>query len=198
MFRTLMAATAVSGLMLSTALAGMKTEADQAATNAAANVKAITAQQPNQWLGSTLIGMTVVDPDNNTIGEVDDLLVEKDGQIHALIIGVGGFLGIGEKNVALPMSAFTVVPAGRDANDAKTAGNANRPNNAANAVSSADRLRLFMTKDQLKQHAEFNSGANRQTTGSGASSATPPAKTMSPANDANPPSKAVDTPSNSR
>lgn len=195
MFRTLMAVTAVSGLMLSTALAEMKTDADHAAKNSAANVKAITAQQPNQWLGSTLVGMAVVDPDNNTIGEVNDLLVEKDGRIRALIVGVGGFLGIGEKNVALPMSAFAVVPANRNASGS---GTANPPNNRADATSSSDRLRLSMTKDQLKQHAEFKSGDNRQTTGSGAGGGSPPRNAATPADDANPGPKAGDKPATSR
>lgn len=194
MFRTLMAVTAVSGLMLSTALAEMKTDANHAAKNSAASVKAVTAQQPNQWLGSTLIGMTVVDPDNNTIGEVDDLLVEKDGQIHALIIGVGGFLGIGEKDVALPMSAFKVVPANRNANPANSAANT-----AANTTSTADRLQLSMTKDQLKQHAEFKGMSSRQTTGSGAGSSAPPRNQAAPAaRDSNPPPKAGDKPESSR
>jgi sporulation protein YlmC with PRC-barrel domain len=193
-----MAATAVSGLMLSTALAEMKTDSNRAAQNAGAKVQAITAQQPNEWLGSTLIGMTVVDPDNNTIGEVDDLLVEKDGRVHALIVGVGGFLGIGEKDVALPMSAFSVVPAGRDSADAKTAGNANRNDKAANATSSADRLRLSMTKDQLKQHAEFKPGAVQQTTGSGAGTSNPPRNQAAPAGAADPAPKAGDQPATSR
>ena len=192
MFRILMAATAVSGLLLSTALAEMKTDADHAAKNSAANVRAITAQQPNQWLGSTLIGMTVVDPDNNSIGEVNDLLVEQDGQVRALIIGVGGFLGIGEKDVALPMSAFSVLPADRRASGTNAASNTNPPNNRADASSSSDRLRLSMTKDQLKQHAEFKSGSSQQTTGSGAGSGNPPAADPS----ATP--KAGDKPASSR
>lgn len=178
MVRKLMAAAAVSGLMLSTAFAEMKTEGkDGAAAANAGNVRVITAQQPNQWLGSTLIGMTVVDPDDNTIGEVDDLLVEKSGKIEALVVGVGGFLGIGEKDIALPMSEFTVVPAGqpaRDANAPRTT--ANNPSNTAatRTTSGSDRLRLSMTKDQLKQHAEFKSMTSARTTGSGASSGTAP------------------------
>ncbi|MEZ5787524.1 MAG: PRC-barrel domain-containing protein [Xanthobacteraceae bacterium] len=179
--------------MLSTALAEMKSDAPgQAAQNSSSNVQAITAQQPNQWLGSTLIGMTVVDPQNNTIGEVDDLLVEKDGQIQALIVGVGGFLGIGEKDIALPMSAFKVVPADRNAN------RANAPaNSAANVTSTADRLQLSMTKDQLTQHAEFKGMESRQTTGSGAGSAPPRNQAAPAARDSSTPPKASDTPSQS-
>ncbi len=43
----------------------------------------------------------VYDPQNNKIGEIMDVLVNKDGQIQAAIVGVGGFLGAGEKDVAV-------------------------------------------------------------------------------------------------
>ena len=44
----------------------------------------------------------VYDPNNNTIGQISDVLVDKSGKISTLIIGVGGFLGAGEKDVAVP------------------------------------------------------------------------------------------------
>jgi hypothetical protein len=48
----------------------------------------------------------VYDPSDNKIGEVDDVLIDKEGRVTALIIGVGGFLGMGEKNVAIPFGAL--------------------------------------------------------------------------------------------
>jgi sporulation protein YlmC with PRC-barrel domain len=48
---------------------------------------------------------SVYDPSNNKIGSVEDVVVNESGQITAFIIGVGGFLGAGEKNVAVPFSA---------------------------------------------------------------------------------------------
>jgi len=45
---------------------------------------------------------TVYDPKDNKIGDVKDLILEKDGKVSAAIIGVGGFLGAGEKDVAVP------------------------------------------------------------------------------------------------
>ncbi len=45
---------------------------------------------------------SVYDPSNNKIGDVKDVLVTQDGKISALIVSVGGFLGIGEKDVAVP------------------------------------------------------------------------------------------------
>ncbi len=44
----------------------------------------------------------VYDPNNNKIGQVSDVLVDKSGKVSTLIIGVGGFLGAGEKDVAVP------------------------------------------------------------------------------------------------
>jgi sporulation protein YlmC with PRC-barrel domain len=48
----------------------------------------------------------VYDPSDNKIGEVDDVLIDKEGRVTALIIGVGGFLGMGDKDVAIPFSAL--------------------------------------------------------------------------------------------
>ena len=48
---------------------------------------------------------SVYDPANSKIGEIMDVLLSADGKVNALIIGVGGFLGMGEKDVAVPFSA---------------------------------------------------------------------------------------------
>ena len=45
------------------------------------------------------------DKEQNSIGKIDDVLVDKSGKITALMVGVGGFLGMGEKDVALPFTA---------------------------------------------------------------------------------------------
>jgi sporulation protein YlmC with PRC-barrel domain len=47
----------------------------------------------------------VYDPSDSKIGKIDDVLVSDTGQVNALIVGVGGFLGAGEKDVAVPFSA---------------------------------------------------------------------------------------------
>lgn len=53
---------------------------------------------------SKLIGTPVRDSANEPIGNINDVLMTKDGQVESIIIGVGGFLGLGEKNVALRFS----------------------------------------------------------------------------------------------
>lgn len=51
----------------------------------------------------------VYDLADNKIGKVTDLLVEKNGQVAAAIISVGGFLGVGEKDVAVPFNALRLI-----------------------------------------------------------------------------------------
>jgi sporulation protein YlmC with PRC-barrel domain len=48
---------------------------------------------------------TVYDKSDNSVGKIDDVLIDKSGKIQNLIIGVGGFLGVGEKDVAVPFNA---------------------------------------------------------------------------------------------
>jgi sporulation protein YlmC with PRC-barrel domain len=47
----------------------------------------------------------IYDPSDSKIGKIDDVLVSDNGQVNALIVGVGGFLGAGEKDVAVPFGA---------------------------------------------------------------------------------------------
>jgi sporulation protein YlmC with PRC-barrel domain len=50
----------------------------------------------------------VYDPGDNKIGEIMDVLIDREGKATSLIIGVGGFLGMGEKDVAVPFNAVKV------------------------------------------------------------------------------------------
>ena len=50
------------------------------------------------------------DPTDNKIGDVRDLIIDADGRIIAAMIGVGGFLGIDEKNVAIPFDTLKLNP----------------------------------------------------------------------------------------
>jgi sporulation protein YlmC with PRC-barrel domain len=76
---------------------------------------ASAANPPEQTLTSLPSGalpisdyynQSVYDPQDNKIGDIKDLLADKDGKIDAAIVGVGGFLGAGEKNVAVPFNAL--------------------------------------------------------------------------------------------
>jgi len=73
----------------------------------------IDAQSPDQWLASKIIGASVVDSSNQSIGSVNNLLLDTGGNVTAAVVGVGGFLGIGEKNVAISFKSLNIT---RDAN----------------------------------------------------------------------------------
>jgi hypothetical protein len=82
------------------------------------NAQFVTEQQPNDWLASKLIGKSVVNAENESVGEINDLLTDSNGKIIAALIGVGGFLGLGEKDVAVSFDDLKLV---RDENNTVTA-----------------------------------------------------------------------------
>ena len=80
-------------------------------TNAATGETFLTQQTADEWRATKLVGTTVTGPDNASIGDVNDLVLEGNGTIKAVVIGVGGFLGIGEKNVAVPFKSLVITHA---------------------------------------------------------------------------------------
>ena len=67
----------------------------------------ILSTVPNQSVTVTdWYKQNVYDPSNSKIGDVKDVLLSADGKVTALIVGVGGFLGMGEKDVAVPFDAI--------------------------------------------------------------------------------------------
>jgi sporulation protein YlmC with PRC-barrel domain len=69
----------------------------------------ILVQDSNTILAKDLIGLTVYAPDKVKIGSISDLILSKDAKsVEGFVIGVGGFLGIGEKSVALKMDRLQI------------------------------------------------------------------------------------------
>ena len=68
----------------------------------------VTVQPAGQWLASQFIGQSVNNQAGEKIGDINDLLFDRSGRIANVVLGVGGFLGIGEKNVAIPFSSLSV------------------------------------------------------------------------------------------
>jgi len=97
----------------------------------------IVVQEANTILAKQdLIGQTVYAPDKAKVGSISDLILSKDGKsVEGFLIGVGGFLGIGEKTVALKMDRLKM-----------TAG-----------ANGAMELAMDMTKDELKNTPTFKS-----------------------------------------
>ena len=109
----------------------------------------MAAQGADKWVFSKFKGTSVVGPDNANVGAVNDLLFDRTGKIAGVIVGVGEFLGIGAKNVAIDPSAFEVVPIA-----SATGGN----NNAAAATSgdaNGVRLKVAWNKQQLMDAPNF-------------------------------------------
>ena len=71
-------------------------------------------QTADDMLASSIIGKPAVNSQDETIGDVNDLVTDRSGKIIAALIGVGGFLGIGEKDVAV---RFEDLKLNRDEND---------------------------------------------------------------------------------
>jgi len=73
----------------------------QNTTSAPSANRFTTNEAQGQWLVGNLWDKSVYNAAGKSIGELKDVLIDKDGKVSALIIGVGGFLGLGEKNVAV-------------------------------------------------------------------------------------------------
>jgi PRC-barrel domain. len=61
------------------------------------------------WRASKVVGLTVYNDNNESLGSINDLLTDKDGTIKAVVLGVGGFLGVGEHLVAVPFDKVKFV-----------------------------------------------------------------------------------------
>jgi sporulation protein YlmC with PRC-barrel domain len=134
------------------------TQSTSSMPSSGAKAEFIAAQKPDQFLASKFKGTDVLGSDNQKIGDVSDILFDKNGKIDAYVVSVGGFLGIGSKEVALAPTAFQVVPPD--------------PNSVTDRSA---KLKTSMTKDQLKEAANFEPYKEpRATTGTGGAGAPRP------------------------
>jgi len=145
---------------------------DSANTDKATTVApADTASMKGNWRVSKIVGLSVYNDNNESLGSINDLLTDKNGDIKAVVLGVGGFLGVGEHLVAVPLDkvkfvtepiAYTGAAGAPNAGAAKTTsttttGAANPPP-ARTAKANPwypDHAVFSATKDQLKAMPEF-------------------------------------------
>jgi hypothetical protein len=66
----------------------------------------LTRPEPGSLRASKLVGVPVIGMDHVRVGEIEDVLLTEDGRVRAVVIGVGGFLGIGQKSVAVPFGTM--------------------------------------------------------------------------------------------
>jgi sporulation protein YlmC with PRC-barrel domain len=125
-------------------------------------------QAIDQWRASKLVGVSVMGPDQKRIGKIEDVLVDHDGKAQTVVIGVGGFLGIGTKDVGVPFHslqwrtegrAVAVNPPAPSTGMAQTAAPATvKTDPAATEASQGypDMAMLNMTKQQLQNAPDFH------------------------------------------
>ena len=89
--------------------------------------------QHGEWRANKMIGVKVTNAAGETIGDINELLMNKDGMVETIVIGVGGYLGLGERHAAIKYSMLQLT---RGANDSPSA-------------------RLSLTKEQLKAIPEW-------------------------------------------
>ncbi len=113
--------------------AGTAPGANQAAGMNEANAnRFMTNEKQGQWLVGNLWNRSVYNASGQSIGELKDVVIGPGGRVQALVIGVGGFLGLGEKNVAVDYNYLE--------------------NNGAIAP---DRITLNMTEQELRSAPSF-------------------------------------------
>lgn len=108
---------------------------------------------PNLWRTSEIKGMDVYSDQNEKIGSVDDVLLDQHGNVKAIVIGVGGFLGVGERDVAVPFNALHWQVNTTSAPNTTGAANGKQ---VAQATDHPARATLpGVTKEQLQKAPEF-------------------------------------------
>jgi sporulation protein YlmC with PRC-barrel domain len=164
-----------AGLMGTALLATAAFAQTPTATTDRANVAPAAASDSSfqgSWRASKLVGLNVYNDKNESLGSINDLLTDKSGNIKAVVIGVGGFLGVGEHLVAVPLDKIKFVnepvvyaggagaPAPGAATRPATSTTTGAANNAPVAASKPnpwypDHAVFNATKDELKAMPEF-------------------------------------------
>ena len=162
----------LAAALLGTALLTGAAYAENATTDRS-NINTAVHKE-GQWRSSKLIGVNVYNDNNEKIGDIQELIVDKSGKVDNVVLGVGGFLGMGEHYVAVPMeklkwvnepvrtSSTTTAPKDKSAASANNAGTTTGEANRANRTERAsdekwypDHAVFDATKDQLKAMPQF-------------------------------------------
>ena len=174
----------IAGLAGSVLLASVAFAQTPTATSDNANMKPAATSDTSSsfqgdWRASKMAGLSVYNDKNESVGSINDLLTDKSGNIKAVIIGVGGFLGVGEHLVAVPFDkvkfvsepvAYTSASGSADTGSKRPAGAApsTTTTGAANTTPPAakanpwypDHAIYNATKDELKAMPEFKYSTN--------------------------------------
>ena len=156
---------AAASLMSSAALA-QTPQPNAGSTTVTATTTSVTAtswmtqEAAGQWRTSKMIGLHVYNNDNERIGDISELIVDRGGKLEAVVVGVGGFLGLGEHDVAIPYGQINWAYQPMQSSRTNTSTTPMTTGAAANRTpvgprSYPDHAVLAMTRDQLKAAPEF-------------------------------------------
>jgi sporulation protein YlmC with PRC-barrel domain len=115
------------------------------------------------WRASKLVGVNVYNNDNEKIGDISEILLDTSGKVSGVIIGVGGFLGLGQHDVLVQMDQLKFVNEPRSATAPTTTAppstttptTGTTPTRSANEKWYPDHALMSATKDQLKGMPAF-------------------------------------------
>ena len=82
---------------------------DKMKADAASDTSATSSSFQGNWRASKMVGLNVYNDNNESVGSINDMLTDKSGSVQAVVIGVGGFLGVGEHLVAVPFDKVKFV-----------------------------------------------------------------------------------------
>ncbi|MCK1638369.1 PRC-barrel domain-containing protein [Bradyrhizobium sp. 157] len=172
--KTAVAGLAASALLASVAFAQNPPATTDTAKTAAPAAASDTSSFKGTWRASKLVGLNVYNDSNESLGSINDLLTDKSGDVKGVVIGVGGFLGVGEHLVAVPIDKVKFVdepiaytgtagaPATGGARPTTGTGGTGTTTGAATAPAAPkknpwypDHAVFSATKDQLKAMPEF-------------------------------------------
>ena len=107
--KSIVAGIAGSALLATVAFAQTATDKNDKAEMSTAATSASSTSHQGNWRASKVVGLSVYNDNNQSVGSINDLLMDKSGDIKAVVIGVGGFLGVGEHLVAVPLDKVKFV-----------------------------------------------------------------------------------------
>lgn len=105
----------------------------------------VIRQMPGQVLGSNLMDAEVVTIADESLGSVNDVLLDDQGRVAAIVVGVGGFLGIGQKDVGIPLENAQVLFRGAEQAGQDWWGGSGQ----------IERIVVDFTREQLEDAPEF-------------------------------------------
>jgi len=87
------------------------------------------ATQVDAWRASKLKGLDVYNDNNEKLGDITEILIDKSGKVGGVVIGVGGFLGLGEHDIMVENGKLKFIdePVRTSSTTTNTTGSANRP-----------------------------------------------------------------------